>query len=439
MSLIGIIALVAFLIFINGLYVGGEFATVSARRTRIRQMAGAGDRLARRLLPVVEDTRKLDNYVAACQLGITISSLVLGAFAERQITPRLELLGMAGGLASTSILAVLTTLQVILGELFPKSIAVQYPERLAVATAIPVLWSMVLMTPLIWFFNGSGRLVLRLLGRQHVDAHLHIYSPEEIEILVGESHEGGLLDDEERKLLRNTFRLPDLTARQVMVHRTRVEAAPIGTRLLDLINLSLEVGFTRIPIYEGSIDNIRGFVHIKDAFRRYVQGHDVIDASILREVVYVPEALPVLSVWETLSQQGQYMAVVFDEYGGTAGMITFEDLIEEIFGELQDEFDNESALVSIDREGRLHLRADLLVTDVNEYLEMSLPEDVADTLGGLVFNTLGRLPAVGEVVEVGETAIRIEEVDDLSVTRVSLPVGPSFSLLKATEWEVKRD
>lgn len=440
MSILGIIAVITLLISVNALYVGAEFATVSARRTRLRQMAGSGDWLARQLLPIIEDAHNLDNFIAACQLGITISSLALGAFSERMITPRLEMIGVASALASTGVLLFLTTLQVILGELFPKSIAVQYPERLALMVVLPVRWTMILLTPLIWLFNGSGRLILRLLGRRRVDAHMHIRSPEEIEILVSESHEGGLLDDEERKLLRNAFRLVDLTARQVMVHRTRIAAAPIDMELLPFIRFSIDSGFTRILIYEGTLDRILGFIHIKDAFRQLAHGQKSLDPSFIREVLYVPEAMPVLDVWERLNSQGQYVAVVFDEYGGTAGMITFEDLIEEIFGELQDEFDeDEAALVSIDKEGRLHLRADVLVTDVNEYLDLELPEDSADTLGGLVFSALGRIPSVGDVVTFNTTAIRVEQLDDLSVSEVSLPVGPNFNLLKATEWEVKRD
>ncbi len=440
MSLWASIAIFTLLIFINGLYVGAEFATVSARRTRLRQKAGGGDWLAQRLLPIVENPKQLDNYIAACQLGITISSLALGAFGEREIAPRLEGLGLAGAVASTTVLFIFTTTQVILSELFPKSIAVQYPEKLALLVVLPVRWTMFLLGPLIWFFNGSGLLILRLMGRRRVDAHLHLRSPEEIEILVTESHEGGLLDDEERKLLRNTFRLAGLTARQVMVHRTRMAAAQAGLELSEYIKFSIESGFTRILIYESTLDRIMGFVHIKDAFRQLVQGQKKMDPSIIREVLYVPEALPVLDVWETLSKQGQYMAVVFDEYGGTAGMITFEDLIEEIFGELQDEFDeDEAALVSIDKEGRLHLRADVLVRDVNEYLDLELPDDVADTLGGLVFSALGRIPAVGDVVSFGETLIRVEQFEDLSVSEVSLPVGPNFNLFKATEWEVKRE
>lgn len=448
-DIVSIIAITALMIFFNALYVASEFATVSSRRTRISQLAGSGDRMARILWPIMENSRALDNFVATCQIGITISSLVLGAYGQDRIAPLLdglfERLGWvtvsaesATALSATLVLIFFTFLQVILGELFPKSVAILYPERLALATVVPVRLSEIVLKPLIWLFNGSGRLILRMLGRHHVDGHMHVLSAEEIEILVSESHEGGLLDDEEKQLLRNAFRLRDLSARQVMVHRTRMVAAPIESSVRELLELALEAGYSRIPLYKEAVDSIVGFVHVKDVFRLHVQGRGSMH-DIVREVVYVPESVPVLDVWETLNRQRQYMAIVFDEYGSTVGLITFEDLIEEIFGELQDEFDDESALVSIDKEGRIHLRADLLVSDVNEYMGLDLPDDAADTLGGLVISALGRRPEVGETVEVGDTTLRVESVEDLSATVVSIPKPASAPLSSIGEWEVGND
>jgi CBS domain containing-hemolysin-like protein len=253
---------------------------------------------------------------------------------------------------------------------------------------------------------------------------------------MAESHEGGLLDDRERVLLRNAFRLRDLTARQVMVHRTRLMAAPVDSSVKELMTKAIEAGFSRIPVYQESIDDIIGFVHIKDLFRLYWQSEEDIH-SIIREAVYVPETLPAVEVWQLLNTSRKYLAVVFDEYGGTAGLISFEDLIEEIFGELQDEFDNEMALISRDKEGRIYLRGDLLVTDVNEYLDLDLPTDVADTLGGLVFSELGRPPVAGDEVRVDSVVICVEAVAGLSISEVSLQLPPSNNRVTTfTEWEV---
>ena len=455
---VGAIVILSLLIFINGLYVAAEFSSVSSRRTRISQIAGGGNRFARMLLPILEDSEDLDRYVAACQLGITASSLALGAYgqsvlASRLAAPMTSLLealdpwigspgftsggaaaALAASIAATAVLLFLTLLQIIFGELFPKSVALQYPERLAMLTVAPVRWSVFLLRPFIWFFNGSGNLVLRLMGVKVQQGRGRVHSPEEIEILVSESHEGGLLDDEERQMLRNAFRLRDLTARQVMVHRTRIVAAPAGSSVVELLEMALEAGHTRIPLYQENSDAIIGFVHIKDLFGLYVNDNQNL-AEILREVVRVPETLPIVDVWETLRKNRQYMAIVFDEFGGTAGLITFEDLIEEIFGELQDEFDDETALISLDAEGRIHLRGDLLVADVNEYLRLSLP-DSADTLGGLVLSLLGRPAAEGDEIIVGETVIRVEEMEDRAVSEVSVQTASADVSGQFGEWEV---
>jgi len=451
-------AILSLLIFFNALYVAAEFATVSARRTRVSQMAGSGNRLAGMLSPILESSEALDRYVAACQLGITASSLILGAYGQsvvalwlvepvgqvlNWITTWTDAIHLTSGgvtealattIAVTGVLLFLTLLQVILGELFPKSVAIQYPERIALAIVVPVRWSMVLFRPFIWLFNGSGNLILRLLGVELHPSHTRAHSPEEIEILVTESHEGGLLDDDERQLLRNAFRFRDLTARQVMVHRTRILAAPANSSVKELMEIGLESGHTRIPLYQDSIDTIIGFVHVKDLFRLFVDGHENL-LEIMRDVLHVPETLPVVEVWEALGNRRQYIAVVFDEYGGTAGLITFEDLIEEIFGELQDEFDDEGALIALDSEGRIYLRGDLLVADVNEYLELELP-DTSDTLSGLVLSELGRPPSEGDEITFGGTAIRVEKMADRGVAEVSLQTVPAEVDTQVGEWEV---
>ncbi|MDX1415900.1 MAG: hemolysin family protein [Candidatus Promineifilaceae bacterium] len=458
MNVIVIIATVTLMVFFNALYVAAEFATVSSRRTKINQIAGQGNRLAQSLLPIIEDSRALDRYVAACQIGITISSLVLGAYGQNVLATALvepiallldrfpSILGILGGgststtlvlarsISVTVILFVITTIQVIMGELFPKSVAIQYPERVAMSVVWPLRISLKLFAPLIWLFNGSGAFILRLMGHKVVDKHTHIHSPEEIEILVSESHEGGLLDDIERQMLRNAFRMRDLTARQVMLHRTKLVAAPESDTVLEILILAMKEGFSRIPIYRETVDDIIGFVHVKDLFRLHVKGETNLK-SVIREVVYVPETMPVNEVWQKLNTRRKYLAVVFDEFGGTAGLVTFEDLIEEIFGELQDEFDDEMALIARDEQGRIYLRGDLLVSDVNEYLELELPQE-ADTLSGLVFSLLGGVPAEGDEIKAGDTIIRVEAMEDLGVKEVSLQLSPTDSVSSITEWEV---
>jgi putative hemolysin len=450
LTIVTIIAVVSMMIFFNGLYVAGEFSSVSARKTRIIQLAEEGNSLAKTLLPVLQDPHKLDNYIAASQVGITLSSIVLGIYGEQQIAPLIApwiarlpfgLDAIAGGhaaataIAATLVLILLTTLQVVMGELVPKSIAIQYPEKLALATALPMKWSAdYILKPLIVLLNGSGALILRLLGVRARGGHAHVHSPEEILILVKESHRGGLIAADERRFLQNVFRRSQLRAEEIAIPRPRMVAAPADRPVSEVLKLAAESAYTRIPIYEGDIDHIVGFVHLRDLFTLYRTGDEADIRSIVRPAPYVPESLTSVEVWERLDEAQSYLAIVLDEFGGTSGMITREDLVEELFGELQDEFDREEALFTPAGAGRISVRGDILISHLNDQLEINLPHEESHTVGGLVMDSLGRIPRVGDEVEIAvrrtsgsseRTVIhlRVEAVDRRSVTEVcvSLP------------------
>jgi CBS domain containing-hemolysin-like protein len=428
--------IVGLLVGFNALYVAGEFSSVSARRTRILKLASQGNRLAQIVLPVLEDHHKLDNYIAASQVGITVSSIVLGIYGQQQIAPRLEPwlarlpLGSfasgsgevaAAGVSAILVLILLTTLQVILGELVPKSLAIQYPERLALITALPMKWSAdYLLKPLILLLNGSGALVLKWLGATYEGGHAHVHSPREILLLVNESHRGGVLDAEERQLLGNLFRASTKRAEDVAVPRNRIVAADVDTPVLDVLRLVADSPYTRIPVFETDIDDIIGFVHLRDLFNLYRCDREADLHAILRSMPFVPETLPIIDVWNRMNEAQSYLAIVFDEYGGTGGLITREDLIEELFGEVQDEFDQERALILARGEGRYLVRGDMLVDDLNDRLDLKLAHDFANTIGGLVMEELGRIPQVGDIVEVNGVRLHVEVVENLSVSQVSL-------------------
>jgi CBS domain containing-hemolysin-like protein len=427
------IIVVAVMILFNGLYVAGEFSSVSARRTRIIQMAEEGNRLAKTLLPVLQDPHKLDNYIAASQVGITLSSIVLGIYGEQQIAPLIEPLiakipvgaGLAaGGIASTLVLIVLTTLQVVMGELVPKSVAVQYPERLALLTALPVKWSAdYILKPLIVLLNGSGALILRLLGTDEEGRHTHVHSPEEILMLVKESYRGGLIAADERRFLQNVFRRSQLRAEEIAVPRTRLVAAPVDTPVSEVLRLAADSAYTRIPVYKGDIDHIVGFVHLRDLFTLYRTDAGAAIQAIVRPVPFVPESLTSAEVWDRLDEAQSYLAIVFDEYAGTTGIITREDLIEELFGEFQDEFDQEQALLAPAGAGCVSVRGDTLISYLNDTLEISLPHEESHTVGGLIMDKLGRIPQVGDAVSIQGIRLQVEAVDHHSATEVfvSLP------------------
>jgi CBS domain containing-hemolysin-like protein len=446
MGTIIIIVAITTMILINALYVAAEFATVSARKTRIKQSAEAGNRFAKILEPIMSDPRRLDTYVAACQLGITASSLVLGFYGQsaiaRRIAPLLESFGnlqnaAAQSIAATVVLIGLTILQVLFGELLPKSIAIRKPEQVALFTVLPMRWSMFLFGPTIALFNGTGSLILRLLRVPAAGHNAHVHSPEEIELLVAESAKGGLLEADERQLLRNAFRVGELDASEVMVPRTSLVAAPLDTPLPKLLELVAESGYTRIPLYRETIDQIVGIAHLKDLFRLHVAGTTDV-ASVLRTVPFVPETKPAVEVWNLLQQENNYVAIVFDEFGGTAGMITMEDLLEEIFGELQDESDDEADLIAAGPDGRLRMRGDVLVDDVNEMFHLKLPSEDVNTIGGLVMAELEHTPHVGDEVIVGETALRVEMISGSAVREVSLQPPPNAELQLPGEFGTAR-
>jgi putative hemolysin len=436
LTIASILFIVVLLILTNALYVAGEFSAVSARRSRIVQLAAGGNRFALALLPIIQKAERLDHYIAASQVGITLSSIALGIYGERQIAPLVEPwiarlpFGRlaAAGIASILVLMVLTTLQVILGELVPKSLAVQYPERVAMATVLPVRWSAdFLLRPLIAILNGSGTLILRLLGIDGAREHTHIHSPEEILILLRDSHRGGLVDADERQFLQRVFRTGQTHVNEVAIPRPRIVAAQADQPVAQVLRLTAESAFTRIPIYERDIDDITGFVHLRDLFTLYRQEPEAGIRSILREAPFVPETLTVGQVWERLDETGSYLAIVFDEYGGTSGLVTREDLVEEIFGEIQDEFDIERALVTPAGEGQFVVRGDILIPNLNDILEIDLPDDRASTVGGLIMEELSRVPAQGDTVVINSISFRVEAVVQNSVTavRVTLPSGGS--------------
>lgn len=424
---------IATLIFFNSLYVAAEFSTVSSRRTRLAQMAEDGDRLAQLLHPIVEEPLRLDTYVAACQIGITVTSLTLGFYGQAALTPLIAptLANLANAAESavepvvaTGLLLLLTGLQVILGELVPKNVAIQYPERLALLTVLPMRWSMMLFRPLIWLFNGSGQLILRLLGLTPSPEHTHIHSPNEIQLLVEESTAGGLIDPEERRLLTNTLKLREQTVEQVMVPRTQMLGAPVDRPADELLSLLADSPYSRLVLYDETIDDVVGMVHLRDllCLPRQIGARDV--SVVMHAVPFVPETLSVSEALALLQRERHHMAVVLDEFAGTAGLVTVEDLTEGIFGGLQDEFDVSPSAVDVRADGRAWMRGDAPIRDVEGRLNLGLPAKDVNTIGGLVLSELGYVPTKGEEVQIGGALFRVEQVSGSRVDTVSLALAP---------------
>ncbi|HSK99367.1 MAG TPA: hemolysin family protein [Rubrobacteraceae bacterium] len=427
MAALPIFAVIVFLISVNALYVAAEFAAVGARRTRVRERAEGGDRLARQLLPILEDRGQLDRYIAACQIGITLSSIMVGFYGQAQLTPivspLLVALGLAEGtaasVAATGLLLGLTFGQVVLGELLPKSVAIRYPERIALATMLPMRWSLVVLRPFIAVLNGSGLFLMRIAGLRTEPEHGHVHSPDELEMLFRESAQGGLIDAGEREMLENVLHLEERVARQVMVPRNRLVAAPLGTPPGELLARLAGSPHTRFPIYDGGIDNVVGIVHLRDLYLFARENPEGDLREILREVPVVPESMPIRELWRTMGERRSYVSVIFDEHGGTAGIVTMEDLIEEVVGEIRDEFDRseEPELRTLD-DGSVLAHGQVLLEEINERYGTSLASGEFDTLAGLVIQELGRPPKEGDVVELNGTRLEVTHVEGLAISRV---------------------
>jgi putative hemolysin len=437
--------IIFFLISINAFYVAAEFSTVSARRSKLVQIAAEGNALARVLVPIVRDRRLLDTYVATCQIGITVSSLLLGFFGQSRLTPYVASLisssdlltsGAVLSITAVGVLLFLTTIQVILGELVPKSIGIQYPEQLALATILPMRWSTFLFKPLIWILNGSGRLILRMIGfsKEMEDAHTHIHTPREIMMLFEESSAGGQLDVEERRLLKNSLELREIPVRQVMIPRTRMLSASMDQTCEELLRLLADSPFSRLPLFEGTVDNVIGMVHLKDLLCLQLKEGVQDVRQAMRPVLFVPESTLAGSVFALLQNKRYHVAIVLDEYGGTSGFVTLEDLIEEIFGELQDEFDEQSIPpIRLVSDHWVEVRGDMIIDELNEALGLFLSSEEVDTIGGWVVNALGQIPEVGAVVNIDDNQVVVEQMQGNAVTLIRIKITPQ-QLERLNEW-----
>jgi CBS domain containing-hemolysin-like protein len=417
------VLVIAIMVSFNALYVAAEFATVGSRRSRVQEAAEGGSRPASRLLAIMADPARLDSYVAACQIGITLSSLVAGAYGQAQLTPLLEpSLGSIGG-RGTAVLIVLvaiTATQVVLGELLPKTAALRYPERLAVATLVPMQVSQVVFRPLVAVFNGSAFRLMKLWNLQVDHTHAHVHSPEELEGLYRASAAGGLIDASERDMLKGILNVEARLVREIMTPRTRLVTISGSSTVADALARVTGGPHTRFPVMVD--DDVTGVVHLRDLYLRARHDPTATVEQVARPVVAVGEVVRVPALWRTLRDEAQHCALVVNEYGDVAGLVTVEDAIEEIFGEVNDEFDVEDEPIA-HVDGRVSLRGDVLLSQLTDRFGFHIDAPGVDTVGGLVWHRLGRSPAPGDVVAITDDGpeLRVDAMDRRRVTRASFP------------------
>ena len=439
---------IGFLLFSNGFFVASEFAMVKVRKTRIEQLVNEGNFNAKIALEAIKD---LDKFIAAVQLGVTISSIGLGWVGEGTLARIIEPLfvflpGISQNIATHTVsvsiaFALITFMHVVIGELIPKSIALEYPEQTSLIIARPMQFLSFLFTPFIWMLNGFGNSILNLFHVPHKHKASLVHSTEELDMLVDASYNGGVLNETEKDILHNVFKFSDLTAKQVMIPRTDMICIPDNMSIEELNKLAAESQYTRYPVYDEDIDHITGLIHVKDLFSLAIKDETCPLKKIEREILLVPETITMDNLVLEFKKRKSQMAIVIDEFGGTSGLITLEDVLEEIFGEVQDEFDEEEEICDITEVEPNHFVANAMVRldEMAEFFnikEEKIDDEDIDTIGGLVVKLLGRIAEVNDTVTFENLTFIVKEVDGARITK--LDIVQKVEEHKETE-EVKKD
>ena len=421
------------LIVANGFFVSAEFALIGVRPSQLEELLEAGDRRAAGMLKVLESPDRQNRYIATAQLGISLASLGLGMYGEVQISHFIEpylahLLGVEPSAALVNTLgylialSLLTYLHLVLGEVVPKTLALDKPTRAALIMAGPMYAIELVLAIPVAILNAVGRLLLRVLRISPAESHARLHSPQELEMIVSESAEGGQLNEDEGDFIRNIFTFSERQAHQVMTPRRKIQAIPLDIRLPELIKLVSTSRFSRFPVYEGDLDHIIGILHLKDLIRQQMTSKGKFDLRLLlHKAPVIPEHYPVENLLNMFKRQRLHMAIVLDEFGGTAGIVTLEDLVEEIVGEVRDEFDRKEAdpLVEL-APGSLEVSGQYLLEDLDEYVNLGNEESLPDveTVGGIIITLLGRPPQIGDTVSCcGDIKFTVLSIDGLAVSR----------------------
>jgi CBS domain containing-hemolysin-like protein len=414
------------LVALNGFFVAAEFALVRVRESRIQQLEQEG---SARAVVVRDALRDLDDYLSVCQVGITVASLGLGWIGEPAVAHLIEPVLHAVGITSeraVSIIsfvvgfALITYAHLVFGEQAPKYFSIQKAERTALWISRPLKIFMVLFRPLVWLVNASTNFVLRPWGIK-LGEEMEAHSEEELRIMISSSAASGELEPEERDYLNNVFDFGDRVAREIMVPRPDIEALSVDMPLPEMVDAAVFGRYTRYPVYEGDLDHIVGAVHVKDLLRAARENPDDFDVrTIIRDCLVVPENKPIEQILREFQKRKLQMAIVIDEWGSVEGLITIEDIIEELVGEIQDEFDEGEAEIEEIGDGVYAIDGRIPITEVNEYFDLDLPHEDFDTIGGYVLGVLGRPPEPGDTVEVDGVILQVKSVDGPRVSMLTL-------------------
>ncbi|HYG77416.1 MAG TPA: hemolysin family protein [Planctomycetota bacterium] len=424
---------IAFLVLANAFFVAAEFALVRVRRTRIQELVAAGNTTA---LVVKEAIDQLDDYISATQVGITLASLALGwvgeSFLAHSIIEPLLVMAFSGSVEGGTVSAtahgisigiaffMITYLHVVIGELLPKSLALQFPEKMSLYVARPMRFCKIVFAPLIWLLNGSSNRIMKMLGVTPAHAHSLALSEEELLMLLSESKKAGVVSEDEQKMLQRVFKFHDKTVREIMIPRPDVIALDLRADE-NQISEAFRQGYSRMPVYDGTLNNVKGIVYVKDLIYTLQDPKLIKLIDLLRECIFVPESKEVASLLREFQKARVHMAIVVDEFGDTAGLVTLEDVIEEIVGEIQDEYDYEPAQIERGKDGVVIFDGK---TDLDRFKELfpgfEMPEGSYETIAGLVFQLAGRVPRESDVLKHGGLSFKIVKRDGRRLRKIAI-------------------
>lgn len=423
--------MVLFLIAMNGFFVAAEFCCVKMRPSRIETMILEGNKRARYAKQL---TDTLDFSLSVTQLGITLASLGLGwvgePFVAKLILPITQDLGLdetVGHTISFALgFAIITSMHIILGELTPKSMAIANVEQIMMAISFPMVIFGKIMYPFVWLLNSTANAIAHHLGFEAGEGEV-AHNPDEIRLLMEESHKQGLIDETEVNFVDNVFDFSERNVREIMVPRTDMICLYLGDPPEKILETICEEEMTRYPICREDKDHIIGFLHVKDLVKLLGQKKSINLRKLARKVLVVPESMDVSVLLKTFQRSRSQLAVVVDEYGGTAGMVTIEDIMEEIVGDIQDEFDEERPTAERRGDRTYSIDAKMLLEELKDVLEIEIEDEDVDSIGGWLYEQLGSEPQVGQSASHGGNIFYVEEVDGVRITRVLVKLANELS------------
>jgi len=430
--------LILVLVALNGFFVAAEFAVITARKTRVKRLADEGNPAAKQVLVWLEDPKARDKLIAAAQLGITIVSLALGAIGENTFEVLLEpvfhslelpdqwnrIEPVLTALPLVISLIIVTSLHVVLGEQVPKVAALESPEQIAIFSATPMKWFNAIFAWFVDILDWATRSVLRLFGVKSAGGgHSIIYTVDDIKDILVESEQVGTIENFQREMLYTVIDFSKLLVRQVMIPRTEIIAIPAETPLDESIQIAIQTRFSKFPVYQGDLDSIVGIVHIKDLLRAQQEGGngDSTAGSLCREPVWIPESSTVRTLMGQFHTHSRHIAIVLDEYGGTAGLITLDDALEEIVGEISDPFDDEIPEIQRINQSTVLIDGLTSIEEVNESLGTDFSDPNYDTIAGFVLGYLDHIPVQGETIILpGGLQLQVIAMDGLRISKVQI-------------------